>query len=136
VSTGRDPILDQIDNVLDDFATSPDAMRWTPEVSAAPARPGILLELPPPDSATAALVLQRVEGTMRALTDAFNGVAKFVIGVAREMGKAFTHFGHVLQDPKHNRSRCRRCSPFANPLPMSGGVEYHRRRQARKRRAR
>jgi len=36
---------------------------------------------------------------------------------------------------RRHRIRCRLCSPAGNPAPLPGGREYHRRQQARKRRA-
>ncbi|HEY9251582.1 MAG TPA: hypothetical protein VIP06_02905 [Nocardioides sp.] len=126
-----DPILDQIDQVLDDFATSPDAMRWTPEHHPKPTRPGILLELPRPERHPA-MPFEQIAATVRALGEVYNAFARGVLGAARQVHKTLAKWTHLLQNPTHNRARCRICSPFANPYPLVAGAEYRRRRQARK----
>lgn len=118
MSTSED-VLEAIDNAVEDWETSGDAMRWTPEV------PDIYAALGPE--------------RMAALQHAFRQVSVTVRVMVRQYTRAFGRMAHRLhrlhaaQHPKEHL-RCRTCRPHANPAPLCiDGHEYNRRRRRRKR---
>lgn len=117
-----DPVLDTIDHVLHDYETSPDAMRWTPEAR--------------PEVATPAVDLEAVRRSLAVIGELVTAYSKAITEFAQRLGKTFRRFSHAMAvaNLNHMRSRCRICSPMANPVPLAiNGTEYHRRRKRRSR---
>ena len=127
-----DAVLDSIDGALRDYATSADAMRWSPEPE------NVKEGLEPCDCGVtdfARLInTEALAAFHRSLNEAFSIMA----GTMGRTLEAFTGMYHPLMaiyDRRH-RNRCHVCNPAGNPLPFPGGAEYHRRRKARQRRRR
>ena len=115
-------IIDTIDNALDDWQTSADAMRWTPD--AEHARP----TMPRPTVAMVARFVVDMEPFRRAMEQ----IAKTIAETAERLRPWLEKFAHEL--PEHDKTRCARCSPQANPPTLCiDGREYHRRRKGRRR---
>jgi len=113
-----DDVLDNIDHALHDWATSADAMRWTPQQQPAPAFT--------PDQ------LEAFRRAFGAVGEVINRQMRVVAKAAQQVVKGYVKVAHRLMD--HNRVRCRVCRPYSNPKPLAFGSEYHRRQKRRNRR--
>lgn len=108
-----DHVIDAIDNALDDWQVSGDAMRWTPD--------------PPPASPTlpsAATVFLTVD--LRPFVAAIEGIAK----AAARLGPVLNRYAQINREiaREGERDGLRRHQPI--PLAING-AEYRRRRNRR-----
>ena len=127
-----DAVLDSIDGALRDYATSADAMRWSPHPeNVAPEREMVRIQLGDFVDLAALAEFTRQLNAMFAELTRYAGVA--VVPFVKLAG-LIAHAA-LAEDRKH-RIRCRECNPAGNPPPFPGGTEYNRRRRARARRRR
>lgn len=155
-----DSTLAAIDGALDDWGTSGDAMRWTPDPGRVICDGGRPLwperwnvwrrgdwsyrvtaigaaALPPSVNVEFRF---DVEPFNQAMAAAGRALAVFGHDLSIATAKAFGVPPHLLGIGGHERSRvarCRRCNPAGNPFPLAvNGREYRRRQRARRRRSR
>jgi hypothetical protein len=108
-------VIEAIDNALHDWETSPDAMRWTPNAA------NVTPRMPP---------LLTFNFDARPLQRAFEKMAAAVAQMAIAAKPILARITHSL--PDHDRVRCQRCSPMANPPTLCiNGHEYRRRSKRR-----
>lgn len=141
-------ILVTIDKALDDYETSDDAMRWTPEPAAvrprAPINPDFVVRRPLSlPSVRITLDMTALRESLRRTGEDLQRLGEAVRPGLAKMGEQLTASLKPMQVAAHRRAghadrlariRCRICNPRGNPRPSLHGAAYRRRQLAGRRR--
>jgi hypothetical protein len=113
-------ILDTIDGALGDWATSGDAMRWSPEPGKVPAGlPGFQEQISLEALTRLAEAVRPVMMSMAQFAEGMRSVGDAILGL-KGVQASFVIYDECCLLVPCASARCRACNPRGNPPPVAG----------------